>query len=172
SAKAVATGYSKPAIQQYAAEFAEQLEFEPGDSLEELIKALGGTIKYQGVEDWDRNEHGSIVVDPEQSSFTVWLADFTGPLRDRFTLAHELGHYILHSKLGKVSLMRHRHGLDKHDRMEREADWFAAAFLMPGPAFRKAMQEDSSVRALAAQFHVSRATAQWRLDEINNGTGT
>lgn len=53
--------------------------------------------------------------------------------RFRFTVAHELGHLILHSKLSSTF----HETIDGSDhverRIEREADRFAAAFLMPIP---------------------------------------
>lgn len=54
--------------------------------------------------------------------------------RFRFTAAHELGHVLLHSRVSE-------HFRDSADgdfmdrRFEREADRFAASFLMPIPAF-------------------------------------
>lgn len=53
--------------------------------------------------------------------------------RFRFTAAHELGHVLLHGKI--ASNFRDSDDADFMDRkIEREADRFAAAFLMPIPA--------------------------------------
>lgn len=56
--------------------------------------------------------------------------------RFRFTLAHELGHFKLHSFLsGKFRDTTDGDYLS--DKFEREADRFAAAFLMPANSFRQ-----------------------------------
>jgi len=54
--------------------------------------------------------------------------------RFRFTCAHELGHLMLHKNVRSV--FQESRGLelfDSNDRYERQADRFAAAFLMPVP---------------------------------------
>jgi Zn-dependent peptidase ImmA (M78 family) len=55
------------------------------------------------------------------------------PGRIRFTAAHELGHWVLHSKLGGVHLEDTERESAAVQRVEREADRFAAAFLIPLP---------------------------------------
>lgn len=60
--------------------------------------------------------------------------------RFRFTAAHELGHVLLHSKI--ASDFRDDADADFLERrFEREADRFAAAFLMPIPALCAAFAE-------------------------------
>lgn len=53
--------------------------------------------------------------------------------RFRFTIAHELGHILLHPRL-HAEFRERADGDYVEDRIEREADRFAAAFLMPLPA--------------------------------------
>jgi hypothetical protein len=53
--------------------------------------------------------------------------------RFRFTCAHELGHLMLHSKLRKCFRETETHGPGSAHRIERQADRFAASFLMPAP---------------------------------------
>jgi len=54
--------------------------------------------------------------------------------RFRFTCAHELGHLMLHKNVRSVFQESLGLGLfDSNDRYERQADRFAAAFLMPVP---------------------------------------
>lgn len=81
----------------------------------------------------------------------------------RFSVAHELGHYVLPGHLEKVlpaGEMHHsRAGFASKDRFELEADHFAAGLLMPGFLFRKAMLRAGSgfaaIQALADQFDCS-----------------
>lgn len=53
--------------------------------------------------------------------------------RFRFTCAHELGHMILHADVAEKFTETDATGLASHDRYERQANRFAAAFLMPLP---------------------------------------
>src|SRR5690606_13578869 len=52
--------------------------------------------------------------------------------RRRFTIAHELGHYMLHRELSHHFLCSPR----DRSRMEREANYFAAELLMPSSEIR------------------------------------
>lgn len=49
-------------------------------------------------------------------------------VRWRFSLAHELGHLILHSHMEEISA-------STLNRIEQEANWFAGAFLLPETSF-------------------------------------
>ncbi|MCC7705993.1 cyclodeaminase/cyclohydrolase family protein [Janthinobacterium sp. GW460P] len=54
-----------------------------------------------------------------------------------FTAAHELGHVVLHPHLREAHRDRPLDGSERaRDQLEREADKFAAAFLMPGKQVR------------------------------------
>ncbi len=53
--------------------------------------------------------------------------------RYRFTCAHELGHIMLHSNVKRVFHDQYIGEAEQVDKFERQADRFAAAFLMPIP---------------------------------------
>ena len=62
----------------------------------------------------------------------------------RFTVAHELGHYFLPGHPEKLfpqgnGLHQSRSGFISHEPLERQADSFASALLMPDMLFRKAV---------------------------------
>lgn len=57
--------------------------------------------------------------------------------RFRFTCAHELGHFVLHAKLKETFEDSEEPGFASSDRIERHADRFAAAFLMPIPVWER-----------------------------------
>lgn len=62
----------------------------------------------------------------------------------RFTVAHELGHYFLPSHPDKLfprgdGLHESRSGFISNDPLERQADYFASALLMPAHQFREAV---------------------------------
>jgi hypothetical protein len=90
------------------------------------------------------------------------------PLRRfRFTIAHELGHWICHAHERTdvaVSYCRPVDLTEAADRsLEREANIFAAELLMPEPAVRVAWQELGSADEVAAHFDVSPSAMRWRL---------
>ena len=90
------------------------------------------------------------------------------PLRRfRFTIAHELGHWICHALEGTdpaVSYCRPIDLTEAADRsLEREANIFAAELLMPEPAVRAGWDELGSAESLASRFDVSPSAMRWRL---------
>jgi hypothetical protein len=90
------------------------------------------------------------------------------PLRRyRFTIAHELGHWVCHV-LGQATAQpvycRAVDLTESADRtLEREANVFAAELLMPEPAVRQSWAALPDIDKLAARFDVSALAAQWRL---------
>lgn len=95
--------------------------------------------------------------------------------RRRFTIAHELAHYILHRD-DNQSLYAHRDA-GQNGGIEREANIFASNILMPEDLVRSFMDEmedeapgklfDSyKVILLADQFAVSKPAAEVRLKEL------
>lgn len=71
--------------------------------------------------------------DPQENVIVVNSEEY--PLRQTFTVAHELGHKILHDEWAKSSdykvLLRDSEGSDQQDFREKEANAFAANLLMP-----------------------------------------
>ena len=101
------------------------------------------------------------------------------PLRQRFTLAHEMGHYFLHP--GKNTFVEFRDNKDKEREevvrspKEIEANKFAAALLMPRKLVLKdlASFSESGVSAnqlalLANKYQVSEKAMSYRLINLNN----
>lgn len=53
----------------------------------------------------------------------------------RFIIAHEFAHFVLHYKTGEIYL--HRENKKGKDHEENDADYFAAALLMPKESFKR-----------------------------------
>jgi hypothetical protein len=87
------------------------------------------------------------------------------PGRRRFTLAHELGHWIcqcLDGRTAPIYCRAEEVGPDPGARaLEREANVFAAELLMPADAVRAAWT--GHVGETAALFGVSEPAMHWRL---------
>jgi Zn-dependent peptidase ImmA (M78 family) len=145
------------------------------------------------VEDIARAE-GAIVVrksfDGTQSGFAlrdgatriIGVNSANSPRRQRFTIAHELGHLDLHE--GRQLTVDHSMRVDWRDetsslgtdKQEVEANAFAAALLMPKSLINKqirvhlhgnSMARDALISALARDFDVSAEAMGYRL--INLG---
>jgi Zn-dependent peptidase ImmA (M78 family) len=88
--------------------------------------------------------------------------------RHRFTIAHELGHWVCHARpdphAAAPSYCRTLDVSLHTDRdLEREANVFGAELLMPEAAVREAWAALPDPAALADRFEVSALAAQWRL---------
>lgn len=75
--------------------------------------------------------------------------------RFRFTCAHELGHFVLHAKLAGVFQETVEPGFASSQRVERAADRFAAAFLMPIPQWERELVRIADEAKLDPQWCLS-----------------
>lgn len=122
--------------------------------IERLVAKLGGRISYS-----DTNEALKV---ERPGSFVINLPNMTSARRDRFTIAHELGHYFLHylyeDRQGAAS-----YGRGDRNLVETQANVFAASLLMPTSLFTAAHAElGGDAWALASRFDVSPAAAEVR----------
>lgn len=91
------------------------------------------------------------------------------PLRRRFTLAHEVGHWVCQVREGNEAPVYCRAAdiAPTADRaLEREANVFAAELLMPEPALREEFARAASAAELATWFGVSEEAMGWRLYNV------
>jgi hypothetical protein len=164
-----AIGASLKEIAAFGSQVSKLLAYKIGGDIRQSVEALGGNIKYAEYDDMISKDYGTIVVEGHRE-FTIHLPYFTSPLRDRFTIAHEIGHYILHSNLGAKKIRVPRRGRGK---TEWQANWFAAGFLMPEKEFKKSynkasdsMNADDAIEMLAAIYFVSTAAAKIRAKSL------
>ncbi|MCF4129220.1 ImmA/IrrE family metallo-endopeptidase [Methylobacterium sp. SyP6R] len=164
---------TKPEVHKIAEGIAADLGYIPGDPIEPLLSVIGGQIAYRplfsAIESAD-----SIHVNPD-GEFTIFMSGLTSAERDRFTIAHELGHLFLHFPLIKKrhpgDMMVATRWVDETDNIQRraewEANWFAAAFLMPADLFKCAAdRHGNDIASIASEFGVSAHAAQIRLRTI------
>lgn len=149
------TGASRQVIDDAAAKIARKFGFSPGADLKDFIESkLGGKVEVAEPE--ERLEYGYLRV-PGRSGhkFDIVLSPYTGEFHDRFTMAHELGHYFLHYlfQSREDSLVINREGTN---RAESEANWFAEGFLMPAEEFEKELKEsDGYLPSMIYRFRVA-----------------
>ena len=135
--------------------------------LESIVEMTGGKIEM--VDDPSQQEvNGGSLIIRSQLDYTIFLSPFTTPLRDNFTIAHELGHFFLHFILQKpqpkpeIGFTRYGSG-----PLEWQANRFAAALLMPDTMFRKKYDQLKGDRfLLSGHFEVSRPAVEARAESL------
>jgi hypothetical protein len=126
---------------------------------------------------------GALVLAPGRDTGSVAVNAAASLRRQRFTLAHELGHFlnISHepvsgdgfecSKLDMIAGADPRALDDRHRRQEAEANRFAAELLMPGYLVRPHLSGRASLDAglaLANALEVSKAAALRRYVQLHD----
>lgn len=140
------------------------------NSIIKVVEYLGGEVKRLGVNeliDNDEKIHGSLEVINEKE-FYITIPDFVSSTRNRFTIAHELGHYFLHyifneEMKGKVMVAQRSGSSD----VEVEANAFAAAFLMPKKAVEDEFSSHKSASWVSFVFNTSLEAAEYRLKYLS-----
>jgi len=137
---------AKAGIWAFAEEARKSVGLTNGFQLKELVEHNDGQITY--IDFMDDDQTDAIVIEPK-GRFVIRLSSQTGALRDNFTIAHELGHLLLHWPLvqkrcpecGMRATRRVEEGNKELLRCEWEANWFASAFLMPAEEFETAYKK-------------------------------
>jgi IrrE N-terminal-like domain len=100
----------------------------------------------------------------------VWVSEHEPWARRRFSIAHEIGHFLLHAGEQPDGVFCRPADLrpdpDSPERLrEREANRFAAELLMPEPMVRTEVERcgDPDPIVLAPRFAVSDVAMGWRL---------
>jgi hypothetical protein len=107
------------------------------------------------------------------SELTIWLDRSEAersPGRRRFTIAHEVGHFVLHAGRSQAADSSYCRGsdLEQRDSIEGEANRFAAALLMPDQLLeREANRWGCNLPLLVERFAVSAPAMRLRLLALN-----
>lgn len=149
--------------------------FEKNDyvNIVNFVKNLGFVVGNAELAD---NEDGFLMIRPqnkntEEDKIIGVNVDRTFEWK-RFIIAHELGHSILHCLAGKPYF--HRENIKGKDESENEADYFAAALLMPKDSFKRLYNQlkneglnDTAVSMkLASVFKVPSESVCRRMGEV------
>ena len=134
--------------------------------LRQAVERLGGTIEKESAAEYEA------MVTKSGDGFKIILSNNEYDRRERFSIAHELGHLFLHmgylideekwKSVGDYTdsvYFRYGHSIEEH-----EANEFAAAFLMPKAEFVSIARDhfvngSYDVDSIAGHFEVSRDAA-------------
>ncbi|MBI3894355.1 MAG: ImmA/IrrE family metallo-endopeptidase [Acidobacteria bacterium] len=170
---------------KYIRDLAEQLideyrQRKPPIRVKHIAELLGIEVKLELVDD----ELSGFLYRDRKSGRTVIGANGNHHAnRINFTIAHELGHFLLHEaesvhlderKPGYTLQLRNANSSTGEDSNEREANLFAAELLMPARYLEKDLKEknvdliadDDFLRNLALKYGVSVQALTIRLDYL------
>jgi Zn-dependent peptidase ImmA (M78 family) len=102
-----------------------------------------------GISDFKELEaegfEGALMTDPAKTTGVILTKVGSREERTRFTIAHELGHFLIPSHKGDqrctASDMREKRFDTEHRKKESEANRFAAGLLMPRPMFVRDLRD-------------------------------
>ncbi len=110
----------------------------------------------------------------KDGSALIGVNNNEAPVRQRFTIAHELGHYFMHPR--KDAFVDYRDNKKEIMRTpaERHANMFAAALLMPRSLLEKDFKNiskngftEDELEKLADKYQVSEDAMRFRLINLN-----
>jgi len=153
---------------------ADKLGYKAGGDIFETAENLGGRIRLGSINDSEK-QSGTLVA-KTLSDWTIYLSPIETAARDRFAIAHDLGHLILHLPLCRrrnphsvMRAARYCRGGDAASKLaEWEANWFAMAFLMPAEEF-KALFEEAGKATCGLRFGVSGLAVRARAQSLGLG---
>ncbi len=145
--------------------------------VERIAKGLEAQLRFSPLDD---ELSGMVYV--KDGTPIIGVNALHHPNRQRFTLAHEVGHLVLHRAeitkqihvdKGFPMLMRDSVSSAGIDEMEIEANFFAAELLMPEEFLARSLQgqsfdidDEGAVSALAKEYKVSTAAMRFRLGNL------
>lgn len=105
----------------------------------------------------------------DKVSKTIYIAKNDPYQRKAFTIAHEIGHYILHEDKAQETFFRKDLiFVDKETKpMEQEANCFAASLLMPRGVVTRYFALVKDTQYLAELFNVSYSAMRLRLKNLD-----
>jgi len=147
--------------------------------VEDIAKSSGIEVRHDSIEDADVS--GFLFRDKEHQRVIIGVNSTQIEERKRFTIAHELGHFLLHE--GQPLHVDHnfrvnlRSGKSSEgtDIEEKEANFFAAELLMPKSFLEKDLSDIDAVdlfvdldalQELAKKYKISPQALTYRLTNL------
>jgi Zn-dependent peptidase ImmA (M78 family) len=147
----------------------------PPTPVEKLAKALGAQVRFAPFDD-----ELSGMVHIKDGVVIIGVNSLHHPNRQRFTIAHELGHLELHrdmitanvhvDKGFPAALMRDSNSTTGTELIEIQANQFAAELLMPRKMIEAVLEgkqididDEKPIEELAKKFRVSKQALEYRI---------
>jgi Zn-dependent peptidase ImmA (M78 family) len=125
----------------------------------QLVQVLGIKLRFEPMKD---DDSGRLEKD-NNGNWCMHVNSLHHPNRQRFTIAHELGHRFLHGDNRSEFADKIFFRSNQLDREESDANAFAAELLMPVDSFRSFVSDTSSkVENIANHFQVSSLAVRYR----------
>jgi Zn-dependent peptidase ImmA (M78 family) len=144
------------------------------------IEDFARTVVIEGFQDLEvETFEGALMTDPEKTRGIILIKTGTAPKRRRFTIGHELGHFLIPSHKGNRNCtlgdLRETRRDTAHRRQEAEANRFSAGLLMPRPWFVRDMRamgdaDVTHIQRLADTYDVSLEACANRYVELTDDT--
>lgn len=132
--------------------------------VDQIAEALGIRLLYVSEPGWE----GACKTSEDQA--WIWVRKESPAVRQRLTIAHEIGHIIMHA-LGEV-FRDVSPGVNENTLVDQEATAYGMALLMPKHRMLPLMYHSNhSVEDMARMFHVSPACMSIRLMRLMNPVG-
>jgi Zn-dependent peptidase ImmA (M78 family) len=144
-------------------------------NVEKLAKIVQAKIHYEPLDD----QISGLVTRTEDGTAIIGVNASHAPTRQRFTIAHEIGHLLLHEELLHIDrrfpiALRSATASMGIDSDEIEANQFAAELLMPAELIEKDVDRlldngvdiEAAVAELADEYNVSQQAMTIRLNSL------
>jgi len=140
-----------------------EVETEPLD-IAELVKVLGIKINFEPMKD---DESGSLIKHKKTGDWHIKVNSLHHPHRQRFTIAHEIGHHIKHGAFADEFIDTTFFRNNESNRQEAEANAFAAELLMPKDKFNAFIEAgNTQVEDISKHFQVSSMAVRIRAKQL------
>ena len=114
----------------------------------------------------DKKISGAIRYNKATNKFEILINKNDARVRQRFTIAHEIGHFFLHNDMLKSDEIHIDIMYRMTNEQERVVDYFAGALLMNKTLLEKTYKDGHSITELAELFDVSVSAMTVRLDVL------
>jgi Zn-dependent peptidase ImmA (M78 family) len=142
--------------------FADENSFNLPMNIPKVVQALGLSLKEGDFKDEE------IVGAYDRASKTIYVAKNDNYSRKAFTIAHEVGHFVLHDEKVQEAFFRKNLIFVEKEKVpvEREANLFAASLLMPRGIVLRYFKIIKQPDYLADIFGVSYSAMRLRLKNL------
>ncbi len=147
----------------------------PPVPVQQLAERVGAVVRYAP---FDGQMSGLLHRSEDENRAVIGVNSRHPTVRQRFSIAHELGHLLLHRPALQIDQhafvsFRNSKSSNATDPHEIEANQFAAALLMPEAVLRECVEQlwqdadvEESIGPLARQFDVSAQAMTIRLTSL------